>query len=60
MEMRRRALGPATARWSDYVGTVAADDADAVLDAGCVGQLVKGTRVQESGCRRSWPIVTLR
>ncbi len=33
MEKRRRLLGPATVRWSDYVGTAAADDADAVLDS---------------------------
>jgi hypothetical protein len=32
MEPRERALGPATTRFSDYVGTVEADDAEAVLD----------------------------
>ena len=32
MEPRRRALGPASTRFNDYVGTVAADDAEAVLD----------------------------
>ena len=31
MEPRERALGPATTRFSDYVGTVEADDAEAVL-----------------------------
>jgi hypothetical protein len=30
--MEPRALGPATTRFSDYVGTVEADDAEAVLD----------------------------
>lgn len=32
MQAERRVLGPATVRWNDYVGTAAADDADAVLD----------------------------
>lgn len=27
-----RVLGPASVRWNDYVGTAAADDADALLD----------------------------
>src|SRR4029453_2353852 len=31
MESREGALGPATTRFSDYVGTVEADDAEAVL-----------------------------
>ncbi|WP_375424127.1 hypothetical protein [uncultured Friedmanniella sp.] len=30
--MQRRVLGPAAVRWNDYVGTAAADDADALLD----------------------------
>ena len=32
MQAERRVLGPAEVRWNDYVGTAAADDADAVLD----------------------------
>ncbi len=32
MELRGRALGPASTDFNDYVGTVAADDADAVRD----------------------------
>ncbi|MBP2416071.1 hypothetical protein ACFFOM_04990 [Microlunatus capsulatus] len=32
MQPERRVLGPAEVRWNDYVGTAAADDADAVLD----------------------------
>ena len=32
MELRGRALGPAGTNFNDYVGTVAADDADAVMD----------------------------
>jgi hypothetical protein len=32
MERRGRVLGPASTNFNDYVGTVAADDADAVLD----------------------------
>jgi len=32
MDVQRRVLGPASARWNDYVGTAAADDADALLD----------------------------
>ena len=32
MDPQRRALGPATTRFTDYVGTVAADDAEAVMD----------------------------
>jgi hypothetical protein len=32
MDPQRRALGPATTRFTDYVGTVAADDAEAVRD----------------------------
>jgi hypothetical protein len=32
MEPRQRALGPASTRFNDYVGTVAADDAEVVLD----------------------------
>jgi hypothetical protein len=31
-EPRERVLGPATTRFNDYVGTVAADDAEAVMD----------------------------
>jgi hypothetical protein len=32
MDAQRRVLGPASARWNDYVGTAAADDAEVVLD----------------------------
>ena len=32
MQAERRVLGAAEVRWNDYVGTAAADDADAVLD----------------------------
>ena len=32
MELRGRVLGPAGTNFNDYVGTVAADDADAVTD----------------------------
>ena len=32
MDPQGRALGPATTRFGDYVGTVAADDAEAVMD----------------------------
>ena len=32
MDGHRRVLGPAAVRWNDYVGTAAADDADALLD----------------------------
>lgn len=32
MNVQRRVLGPASVRWNDYVGTAAADDADAILD----------------------------
>ena len=32
MDPQGRALGPATTRFTDYVGTVAADDAEAVMD----------------------------
>ena len=32
MQADRRVLGAAEVRWNDYVGTAAADDADAVLD----------------------------
>ena len=32
MDPQGRALGPATTRFSDYVETVAADDAEAVMD----------------------------
>jgi hypothetical protein len=32
MESRGRVLGPASTNFNDYVGTVAADDAEAVLD----------------------------
>jgi hypothetical protein len=32
MELRGRVLGPASTNFNDYVGTVAADDADAVMD----------------------------
>jgi hypothetical protein len=32
MEVDGRALGPARTNFNDYVGTVAADDAEAVLD----------------------------
>jgi hypothetical protein len=32
MEVEGRALGPARTNFNDYVGTVAADDAEAVLD----------------------------
>lgn len=32
MEMEQSRLGSAQVRWNDYVGTAAADDADAVLD----------------------------
>ena len=31
MEPRERVLGPASARWNDYVGTVAADSVEAAL-----------------------------
>jgi hypothetical protein len=32
MDAQQRVLGPANTRWNDYVGTVAADDAEAVQD----------------------------
>jgi len=32
MTTQRGVLGPATSRWSDYVGTAAADDAEVVLN----------------------------
>jgi hypothetical protein len=32
MELRGRVLGPASTNFNDYLGTVAADDADAVVD----------------------------
>jgi hypothetical protein len=32
MDPQGRALGPATTRFTDYEGTVAADDAEAVMD----------------------------
>ena len=32
MDPQGRALGPATTRFTDYVGTVVADDAEAVMD----------------------------
>jgi hypothetical protein len=32
MTTQREVLGPATSRWTDYVGTAAADDADVVLN----------------------------
>jgi hypothetical protein len=31
VNLQRRVLGPASARWNDYVGTAAADDADVVI-----------------------------
>lgn len=37
--MSNQVLGPATARWNDYVGTVAADDADALLNSRSVYEL---------------------
>ena len=32
MDAQHRVLGPANTQWNDYVGTVAADDAEAVQD----------------------------
>ena len=37
--MSNQVLGPASARWNDYVGTVAADDADALLNSRSVYEL---------------------
>ena len=41
MEVERRALGPARTNFNDYVGTVAADDAEAVLDRPSLYELAK-------------------
>ena len=39
MQAERRVLGAAEVRWNDYVGTAAADDADAVLDRASLYEL---------------------
>jgi hypothetical protein len=41
VEPRGHALGPAKTRFSDYVGTVAADDAEAVFDRPSLYELAK-------------------
>jgi hypothetical protein len=41
MEVEGRALGPARTNFNDYVGTVAADDAEAVLDRPSLYELAK-------------------
>ena len=41
MEVEGRALGPARTNSNDYVGTVAADDAEAVLDRPSLYELAK-------------------
>jgi hypothetical protein len=41
MEVQARALGPARTNFNDYVGTVAADDAEAVLDRPSLYELAK-------------------
>ena len=41
MEVERRALGPARTNFNDYVGTVAADHAEAVLDRPSLYELAK-------------------
>ena len=39
-------LGSAKARWNDYVGTAAADDADAILDTRSLYEIVELDRDQ--------------
>jgi hypothetical protein len=41
MEIGGRVLGPATTNFNDYVGTVAADDAEAVLDRPSLYELAR-------------------
>lgn len=41
MDDPRRVLGPAATRWNDYVGTAAADDADALLDRSSLYELAE-------------------
>ena len=41
MEVEGRALGPPRTNFNDYVGTVAADDAEAVLDRPSLYELAK-------------------
>ena len=41
MEVERRALGPARTNFNDYVGTVAADDAEALLDQPSLSELAQ-------------------
>jgi len=41
MESRGRAFGPATTSFNDYVGTVAADDAEAVRDQPSIYELAQ-------------------
>ena len=41
MEVEGRALGPARTNFNDYVGTVAADDAEALLDQPSLSELAQ-------------------
>jgi hypothetical protein len=41
MESRGRVFGPATTGFNDYVGTVAADDAEAVMDRPSIYELAQ-------------------
>jgi hypothetical protein len=45
MDPQRRALGPATTRFTDYVGTVAADDAEAVMDRPSLYELAQSIEI---------------
>ena len=44
MEPRGRVLGPASARWNDYVGTVAADSLEALRDRPSLYELAQVDR----------------
>ena len=46
MESRGRALGPATTRFNDYMGTVAADDAEAVKERPSLYELARVDRTR--------------
>jgi hypothetical protein len=50
MDPQGRALGPATTRFTDYVGMVAADDAEAVMDRPNLYELAQMIEI----ATRSW------
>ena len=46
MESRGQVLGPASTRFNDYIGTVAADDAEAIMDRPSLYELAQIDRDQ--------------